>query len=310
MIHEIAPAKNLMPLQIFISYRRDGDALRAMGVRHIVDGAFNHAGRPEAVDIFQDVRQRPGVSWPDEVRERLRSADIVLAIIGPDWLTAEDAGGRRRIVQDDDWVRLELEHALASGAILIPVVFGERPPAGELPPTLQDLGNRQSVTVREEYFEHDLQPVLAEIERHLPAGDARSLAPSSDERSLPYPHPPLLVVPAPLTAGELEMVLHETLAGWRVVESPLPEDATATRQELQKEFRFETFPGVIAFMSALVPVIEQINHHPRWENVWHTLRVALSTWDRVPHRITYADVMLAQAFDQTFQGRLRLANPP
>lgn len=46
-------------------------------------------------------------------------------------------------------------------------------------------------------------------------------------------------------------------------------------------------------------MIEQVNHHPRWENVYRTLRVALSTWD-IGHRISYADAMLAQAFDRTF----------
>lgn len=205
------------------------------------------------MDVFQDVRQRPGVSWPDEVRQRLDTADIVLAVIGPNWLMARDAVGRRRIDRADDWVRLELEHALASGKVLIPVVFGERPPADALPPSLQELSRRQSVTVREEYGEDDLQPVLAEIERHLQTDQTRSFAPPSDDRSLPYPDPPLPIVPAPLSAGDLERALSDTLGGWHVVESPLPEDPTVNRQELQNEFRFPDFADVIAFMATLAP---------------------------------------------------------
>lgn len=38
-----------------------------------------------------------GANWGDEILGRLRSCRVVLAVIGPGWLTALDPAGRRRI---------------------------------------------------------------------------------------------------------------------------------------------------------------------------------------------------------------------
>ncbi|MGH3792738.1 MAG: hypothetical protein ACRDQ9_18475 [Pseudonocardiaceae bacterium] len=52
-----------------------------------------------------------------ELLGRVRTAPVLLAVVGPRWLTATDPTGRRRIDDPDDWVRRELAEALvpASG---------------------------------------------------------------------------------------------------------------------------------------------------------------------------------------------------
>ena len=49
----------------------------------IISGAFNRSSGPQKVRIYRDVSERSGAAWPEEVRERCESADVVLVVIGP-----------------------------------------------------------------------------------------------------------------------------------------------------------------------------------------------------------------------------------
>ena len=75
---------------------------------------------------------------------------MLLAVIGPRWLAAEDDA--RRLDDPQDWVRLEIEAAMKREVRIIPVlVDGARmPSAGELPPSLRGLARRQAVTLSPE----------------------------------------------------------------------------------------------------------------------------------------------------------------
>jgi pterin-4a-carbinolamine dehydratase len=287
-------------LRVFLSYRRDYDSAWAHTLRLLIHYTLNDPKRLPIVELFQDTQQRPGVSWPDEIRRRVDESDIVLAVIGPHWLGAHDDFGRRRIDQTDDWVRQELDRALEHGKPVLPVLFDcAPPPADALPTSLVSLASRQVVSVRHDHAEHDLQPLLGELQRRL--GDDVVVKPSTsaDRHALPYPDPPLAVPPTPLAQEDLQTALEEILIEWSETESSLPEDPAVTRHELCREFQFESFAEAVTFMSTMAPLIEQVNHHPRWENLYRTLRVFLSTWDS-GHRVSYADVMLAQAFDRKF----------
>jgi hypothetical protein len=67
--------------------------------------------------IFLDAESIPaGADFVDELLRRVRSARILLAVIGPRWLTATDITGRRRIDDPADWIRRELVEAFAAGA--------------------------------------------------------------------------------------------------------------------------------------------------------------------------------------------------
>ena len=70
-------------ISIFISYRRDDDAPRAVMLDRIISGTFNEPARPPRVRIYRDTAERLGVQRPQEVRNRCSSADMVLVVIGP-----------------------------------------------------------------------------------------------------------------------------------------------------------------------------------------------------------------------------------
>jgi hypothetical protein len=75
------------------------------------------------------------------------SCDVLLALIGNDWLTITDEDGRRRLDDPADFVRLEIEAALARNVRVIPIlVEGARMPrAVELPASLAGLVRRQAL---------------------------------------------------------------------------------------------------------------------------------------------------------------------
>ncbi len=105
--------------------------------------------------------------------------------------------------------------------------------------------------------------------------------------------------PDPLSKDKLTHVLTSELTKWRIVESPLPEDPFIIRKELFREFKFEDFDKVLAFMNKVGVGCNIFPHHPRWENVWTTLKVWLSTWDSA-HIISYKDIMMARYMERVF----------
>jgi len=277
--------------RVFISYRRDTDALRSIVLHRLIDSTFDRSGASR-VDVFRDTRTRLGVEWPEEVRERLSEADIVLVVIGPQWLGAKDQFERRRIDQTGDWVRREIELALKGTKRVIPIAFEcEIPPADALLPPIRKLAKRQGTRVRDAFLDRDLQPVFLAIEEHLGDGPSRTAVAGAVAR-LPYPDPPLPVPPAPMKTDDIDRAIDEMLAGWNVETSPIPEQPGETRVELHRDFTFRSFREVLQFMTEAGDFIEKMNHHPRWENIYETLHLYLTTWD-IGHRISHLDIVLA-----------------
>ena len=103
----------------------------------------------------------PGEEFADALAEALAQSDNLLAIIGPDWLTAEKEG-RRRLDDPEDWVRREVAAGLAGRAAVTPVLVGHAllPTVEELPEPLQPLPGRQAIEVRPEHFDDDVEDLI------------------------------------------------------------------------------------------------------------------------------------------------------
>ena len=72
----------------------------------------------------------PGARWPVRLEASLKTCGTVLAVIGPNWLTARDKKRHLRIDQKGDWVTQELKLAFAAQRKVIPVlVRGEKAPS-------------------------------------------------------------------------------------------------------------------------------------------------------------------------------------
>ena len=115
----------------------------------------------------------------------------------------------------------------------------------------------------------------------------------------PYPVSPY-TPPDPIPAAKLKDVLDNEIPNWSRTESPLPEDPAKRRVELHRSFVFRDFQSAVNFMAQTAPACDITDHHPRWQNIWSTVDIYLSTWDGDLHQITDRDVMLARYFDKVF----------
>lgn len=275
---------------VFISYRREDSASEAISLRDALRREFGEES------VFMDTSSlQAGMVWTDELKNGLNAASAVLAVIGPDWLRAGSSEwGQRRIDQEQDWVRQELTAALAKGKKVIPVlVRGARtPPAEVLPEPLRALPSRQAIELRRDYWDHDIKLLLSQIAPEASRGGAHQ----SDLTPYPRIFPE---GPDPVTEDKIQRVLKSELRGWKKVVSPIPEKPDDVRIELFREFRFKSFRQAIQFMSQVSPGCDIAMHHPRWENIWKTIRIYLTTWD-IGHRISDRDLQLARYFDRAY----------
>ena len=123
-----------------------GEKTRSL-VGRIFDRLANHYGRS---NIFRDIESMPlGVDYRTHLRSTIQSSDIVLAVIGSQWLSVQNERGRPRITDTGDWVRIELEAALAKGIPVIPLCVDRvpMPKESELPKGVREFAFRHSTCI-------------------------------------------------------------------------------------------------------------------------------------------------------------------
>ena len=145
-------------LQVFISYRRDDARAYAGWLAYCLEESFG------AQNVFIDVdRIDPGVDFMEAIEKAIRRSDVVLPLIGPSWMTLTSSDGSRRIDDDDDPVRHEIEVALALKRRLIPVLFEQaRMPAGaDLPDSIRAMARVNAHRMTHEDWRADLASLEA-----------------------------------------------------------------------------------------------------------------------------------------------------
>jgi hypothetical protein len=145
----------------FISYRREDTSGYAGRLR---DELEERLGRGR---VFRDVDTlRPGQDFVHEIQARLARCTTFLVLIGRDWVQMREAQGRRRLDQDDDYVRLEIETALARRDLLVVPVLVEgapMPAAADVPASMASLARRQAISLRDDTWEADVDRLASLI---------------------------------------------------------------------------------------------------------------------------------------------------
>lgn len=156
--------------RIFISYRRSDSAAVSGRIYDRLCLAFGEQA------VFKDVDAiPPGANYPEMLNEEVSRCDVLLVIMGQQWLAAREADGQRRLDNPDDFVRIEIEAGLKRDTVLvIPVLVeaGEMPPAAVLPESLRPMYYRNAASVRNDPdFNRDMGRLITTIRDHYPPSD-------------------------------------------------------------------------------------------------------------------------------------------
>jgi hypothetical protein len=199
-------------VKAFISYRRDDSA--------------GHTGR-----LYDSLRERfgqehvfldhsgidSGQNFADVIQNAVRSCDVLLAVIGREWLTST-ANGSRRLDDPGDLVRTEIVTALERKIPVIPVLVNRAPApsAAALPEPLKPLAGIDAHEVSDERWAYDVGRLIAAMEK---LGGVASTKPVQDRRTM-------FVAAAALA---LVAIVAAAFVFWpRTRSEPSPPAATAT----------------------------------------------------------------------------------
>ena len=189
---------------IFISYRRD-DSPHAAG--RLYDSLTRSFRREQ---LFMDIDAiDPGLDFVKVIEEKVSACDVLIAVIGPSWLTVRNEEGVRRLDDPNDFVRLEIETALKRDVRVIPVLVDAAtiPKASDLPESLRPLIRRNAVRIAHDRFAADATGLVAALQRVVAVRDKphKTLFPwlssSGRSRSAETPakfvEPPVMSPPGP-----------------------------------------------------------------------------------------------------------------
>lgn len=102
---------------IFISYRRRESLVQARAVYQRLRAEFG------AGQVFIDLEGLDyGVDFEEVLKAQLDQCAVLLAMIGPQWLSGDDGAGGRRLDDENDFVRIELRTALRRAIRVVPVL--------------------------------------------------------------------------------------------------------------------------------------------------------------------------------------------
>src|SRR5215472_11283315 len=135
------------PGSIFICYRRE-DSADVTGRIH--DRLADHFGLE---CVFMDVEAiRLGYDFRWEIDQRIKVCSIVIVVIGDKWLARVE--GKRRIDDENDRVRIEIEAALRREIPIIPILVrgASHPTKAMLPASLEALAYRNGTSILHEHF--------------------------------------------------------------------------------------------------------------------------------------------------------------
>jgi len=174
---------------IFVSYRRSdsqGEAGR------LFDDLVKHFGEHS---IFMDVAAiEVGRDFRKAIEDGVTKCDVLLVIIGTEWLEAKNEHGARRLTDPLDYVRIETSYALKRDIRVIPVLVrgAKMPTAEQLPEELKELAYRNCIELTHTRWRSDVLLLTEALRRVLgetaqTATGSVSNAPAASPRAGTFP---------------------------------------------------------------------------------------------------------------------------
>jgi predicted Ser/Thr protein kinase len=151
--------------KVFVCYRQDDSADVAGRIHDHLVLRFG------AESVFKDVDTIPlGANFRTYLESVVNCCVVQLVIIGRAWLAVQDENGETRLNDSADWVRIEIEAALARDIPIIPLLVqgAAMPKEKQLPPSLRELAYLQGAAVRRDPdFKADIDRLMRSLEKLL-----------------------------------------------------------------------------------------------------------------------------------------------
>jgi TIR domain len=149
----------------FISYRREDSAGYAGRLHESLERRLGEG------EVFRDADTlEPGQDFVDAIAARMRDCKVCLVLIGREWLHLTDGLGRRRLEQENDYVRLEIASALTHPNLLVIPVLVEgvsMPTDDQLPPSIRALSRRHAASLRDETWDSDVDRLVGALRKSI-----------------------------------------------------------------------------------------------------------------------------------------------
>ena len=150
---------------IFLNYRRLDSGAISRRLASKLKEVFGDS------QVFIDVDDMEVGVWDEQLKQKIESAKIFLVVIGPKWLKiANEETGQRRLDEEDDIVRREIEFALKYKKMIINILVdsSKLPTKNMLPVSIQNFAPYQCIEVRDNdtrTFDTDFNNLVAHIKK-------------------------------------------------------------------------------------------------------------------------------------------------
>ena len=121
-------------------------------------------------EVFMDVATiEPGVDFSQVITRAAADCQVLLVLIGKQWLKSQNGDGSRRLDDPSDYVVLEIKIALQREIRIIPVLIdgAAMPRLTELPESIRGLALRHAVHLDHESFSSDSAVLVSAIAKAL-----------------------------------------------------------------------------------------------------------------------------------------------
>jgi hypothetical protein len=150
--------------KIFLCYRREDSGGYAGRIQDQLAQALG------SDVLFMDVDAIPlGANFVRVLHDEVAKCEVLLAVIGRNWLDARDERGNRRLENPNDFVRVEIEAALQRNIPVVPILVDDAriPGAHQLPKGLEELSLRNGIDVRLASFHNDVSRLIHGLKTQL-----------------------------------------------------------------------------------------------------------------------------------------------
>lgn len=164
--------------KVFINFRNGDDPYAAALLFRALRQRFG------ADKVFRSSESIPaGARWADVIWANHRDSAVLIAVIGPRWLTVADRHGDAKLRDEADWVRVEIAAALAEKMLVIPVLLDGVPrlTRADLPDTLVALADLQTVSMSHRLIDVTIDVLVEQISPVIGPAHTRDETPATGQ---------------------------------------------------------------------------------------------------------------------------------